>query len=335
MQKKHTLKNRLLSTLTFLLLISISWDVQAEKAIRLKWGALPARVGSFTYVATLCRTVNDDLSGRISITPVQTGGFIENIFRLKKKTVHCALTHNLAAYASYKSIADFKGKGSDRIRGLWGGYRAPILQVAIKGRGIKSIYDLNGKPYVFSPSSSSGRITKMFLESLGVQPDYKMMGIASGIDAMKAGSVDAFYRIGPLDSSILEVQSTMEIEFLPVAEEDLEKFEKAWPKHAIEYTLPANTYKGQTEPVLCLGYTCGDYSHASVNEDVIYQIVMSAYRNRDNIAASVPLTVDGNWADMWNQTLEYMKTPLHKGAVKAYRELGYTIPDELIPPEAR
>jgi len=324
-----------LSILLFLFLTLTSYDVQAEKVSRIKWGALPARVGSFTYVATLSRVLNDDLKGQISISPVQTGGFIENLYRLKKKTVHCALTHNQAAYAFYKKIADFKGKGSNQIRGLWGGYLAPILQVAIKGRGIKNIYDLSGKPYVLSPSSSSGRMTRMFLESLGIRPDYKLMGIASGIDAMKARTVDAFYRIGPLDSAILEVQSTMEIDFLPVTESDLAQFEKVWPKHAIKYTLPANTYKGQNEPILNLGYTCGDYSHAGIHEDVIYKIVMSAYQNRKKIASAVPITVDGKWADMWNQTVKYMKIPLHKGAIKAYRELGYKIPNELIPPEAK
>lgn len=150
---------------------------------------------------------------------------------------------------------------------------------------------------------------------------------------MKGGSVDAFYRIGPLDSSILEIQSTMDVTFLPVTKEDLAKFEKVWPRHALEYTLPANTYVGQTKPVLCLAYACGDYSHTGVPEDVIYKIVMSAYKHREEIAKSVPITRDGNWGDMWNQTKNFMEVPLHAGAIRAYRELGFEIPEKLIPPE--
>ena len=329
------MKRVLLSmTIIFSLAFFISGDAFA-KTYRIKWGAVSPRIGSFAYLTTMARSVNKDLKGQVTISPMETGGFLDNILRLRKRLVHCGLTHNLAAYACYKGIADFKDKQDDQLRGLWGGYVAPVLQVAIKDRGINSIYDLNGKPYVMSPGTTGGRLSRMFLESLGIKAEYKLMGISSGIDAMKAGSVDAFYRIGPLDSSILEIQSTMDVVFLPVTKDDLAKFEKAWPYHALEYTLPANTYEGQTEPVLCLAYACGDYSHTKVPEDVIYKIVMSAYKNRKEIAESVPITRDGNWQDMWNQTVNFMEVPLHKGAIKAYRELGFTIPDKLIPPEAR
>lgn len=302
---------------------------------RIKWGAVSPRIGSFAYLTTMARTVNKELKGEVSISPMETGGFLDNILRLRKRIVHCGLTHNLAAYACYKGIADFEGKQDKGLRGIWGGYVAPVLQVAIADRNINSIYELDGRPYVMSPGTTGGRLSRMFLESLGIHADYKLMGISSGIDAMKAGSVDAFYRIGPLDSSILEIQSTMEVKLLPVTEEDLAKFEKVWPKHALQATLPANTYRGQTEPILCLAYACGDYTHVEVPEDVIYKIVMAAYKNRKEIAESVPITRDGNWADMWNQTANYMEVPLHAGAIKAYRELGFTVPDKLIPPEAR
>lgn len=328
-------KQWLIVMLSFLLVIFISGDVLAARATRIKWGVASPRVGSFAYVATLARAVNKELKGQVVISPMETGGFLDNILRLRKRLLQCGLTHNLAAYACYKGVADFKGKQDDQLRGMWGGYVAPVLEVAIKGKGINSIYDLHGKPYVFSPGSTGGRLARMFLESLGIFPDYKLMGISSGIDAMKGGSVDAFYRIGPLDSSILEIQSTMDVVFLPVTQADLDKFEKAWPKHALKFTLQANTYRDQPEPVLCLAYACGDYTHTGVDEDVIYKIVMSTYKNRKNIAKAVPITRDGNWVDMWNQTLKYMEVPLHKGAIKAYRELGFAIPDKLIPPEAR
>jgi TRAP transporter TAXI family solute receptor len=322
-------------TVVLLLVVFIAGDVFAGKVTRIKWGVASPRIGSFAYVATLCRTVNKELKGEVVLSPMETGGFLDNILRLRKGLLQCGLTHNLAAYACYKGMADFKGKQGANLRNMWGGYGAPVLQVAIKGRGINSIYDLQGKPYVMSPGTTGGRLSRMFLESLGIKPDYKLMGISSGIDAMKAGSVDAFYRIGPLDSSILEIQSTMDVVFLPVTKADLDKFEKAWPKHALEYILPANTYRDQPKPVLCLAYACGDYTHTGVQEDVIYKIVKATYKHRKQIANAVPITKDGNWVDMWNQTLKYSEVPLHKGALRAYRELGFKIPDKLIPPEAR
>jgi hypothetical protein len=39
--------------------------------------------------------------------------------------------------------------------------------------------------------------------------------------------------------------------------------------------------------------------------------------------------------DYRTRTLELAPTPLHVGAVKAFRELGLTVPERLLPPEAK
>jgi alpha-amylase/alpha-mannosidase (GH57 family) len=43
----------------------------------------------------------------------------------------------------------------------------------------------------------------------------------------------------------------------------------------------------------------------------------------------------GGWEDMFAQTVKYTNVPLHKGAFRAYTELGYKVPEKLIPPEAK
>jgi TRAP transporter TAXI family solute receptor len=303
---------------------------------RIKWAAQTPRIAMFTYVATLARYVNKDLQGQIKISPMETGGLRDNLERVGIGLSQIGLTNNLCAYAKYKGIDDWKGKPPcPDIRALWGGYVGPIMNIAIANRGIKTMYDLAGKKTGWIPGTCGGVVIKMYWDTLGIKPNLQLMGTSATIDAMKAGTIDAYYRIGPLDASVLEIEAVQKLEFLATTKEDLAKFDKAHPGYAIPYVLPAKTYRDQPEDVLYLAYSCGDYAHKDIPEDVIYKIVKSAYAHRHEIADSIPVTKHGNWADMFGQTLKFVLLPLHKGAVKAYTELGYKVPDNLIPPEAK
>jgi len=318
----------------FFITVFFSTNVLAD-AYRIKWGAQTPRIAMFTYVATLARYVNQDLKGEVSIVPMETSGLLDNLVRVQRGLCQVGLTNNIGAYAMYKGILEFDGKPAPQIRSLWGGYVGPIMNIAIAGRGIETMRDLHGKRVGFIPGTYGAIIIKRLWDSLGIKPDLKLMGTSATIDAMKSGTIDAYYRIGPLDASVLEIESVQKLKFLGTTKEELAIMEKAFPNHAIPYILPAKTYRDQPEDVMFQAYTCGDYTNTSVPEDIIYKIVKSAYSHRKEIADTVQVTKVGEWAKMFEQTVKYVNVPLHKGAVKAYTELGYKVPDKLIPPEAR
>jgi hypothetical protein len=302
---------------------------------RIKWGAQTPRIAMFTYVATVARYVNQDLKGEVSIIPMETGGLRDNLVRVSKGLCHIGLTNNIGAYEMYKGILDWEGKPSPHLRSLWGGYVGPIMNIAIAGRGIETMHDLTGKRVGFIPGTYGAIIIKRLWDTLGIKPNLMLMGTSATIDAMKSGSIDAYYRIGPLDASVLEIEAVQKLKFLGTTKEELAALEKAYPNNAIPYVLKAKTYRDQPEDVLFQAYSCGDYTVKDIPEHIIYKIVKSVYSRRKEIADTVPVTKLGNWVEMFEQTLKYVNVPLHKGAVKAYTELGHKVPDKLIPPEAR
>ncbi|TRZ47816.1 TAXI family TRAP transporter solute-binding subunit [bacterium] len=311
-----------------------SANVFAE-VYRIKWGAASTRIAMFTYVASVSQHVNKDLKGDVSVVPVETGGLLDNLARVSKGLNQIGLTDNLLAYATYKGEYEYKGKQDTTLRSLWGGYVGPIMNIALAGRGIESMRDLHGRKVGFAPGTAGGRIIKMFWETLGIVPKYQLMGIGATIDGMKQGSIEAYYRIGPLDASVLEIEAVQKLKFLGTTKEELAVFEKKYPYHAIPYVLPAKTYRDQPQDVLFAAYVCGDYTTNRVPEDVIYKIVKTVHAHRKEIANTVQVTKLGGWEDMFGQTVKYVNVPLHKGALKAYTELGYKVPEKLIPPEAK
>ena len=67
------MKKVLTATMIFMIIAAFTaTDVFAAKLIRLKWGAVSPRVGSFAYVATMARLVNKDLGEMLNMsrTPI-------------------------------------------------------------------------------------------------------------------------------------------------------------------------------------------------------------------------------------------------------------------------
>ncbi len=60
------------------------------------------------------------------------------------------------------------------------------------------------------------------------------------------------------------------------------------------------------------------------------------WENRAAIVEPLATLKEGKFDDMIGNVVKFgLKVPLHAGAVKFYREIGQTIPAELIPPEAK
>ncbi|MCX7873947.1 MAG: TAXI family TRAP transporter solute-binding subunit [Caldimicrobium sp.] len=307
----------------------------AKSKYYLKWGATSVRSGLYANTVAMAKVVNKAYPGEIEVVVVETGGFLENLSRIQRKAIHLGPADASAGYANYAGIIDFQGKPNPDLRTLWGGYITPIHIVVNAKEKVYSVQDLTGIPFAFNPGTTSGRLVDLFFKSLGVKPDYKMMGIGASVDAMKAGVVKAWYKAGFKDSAILDLESVMEIRILPVTKEMIDKFNSVYPGQGISMTIPAGLFKSVTKPQLSLAYIVTDFVHKDVPEEVVYKIVKAVWENRKEIADSVLTLKEGNFEDMYGMAIKYLKVPLHPGAVKFYREKGFSIPDHLIPPELK
>ena len=90
--------------------------------------------------------------------------------------------------------------------------------------------------------------------------------------------------------------------------------------------LPANTYEGQTEDVPSYAASALLVVRSDVPEDLVYEITKLFMNNVDYLESVHPAL--GN---LHKETvLNGLATPLHPGAVRAYRELGVPGIDEYV-----
>jgi len=327
---------RLLFLLAILILPMVLSGIAEAKKIVLKWGATSVRSGLYANTVSMASVVNKAYPGEIEIRVVETGGYIENLVRIQRKSIHLGPADASAAYANYEGIIDYKGKSNKDLRSLWGGYITPIHIVTTKESGADTIQKIHRLPFAMNPGTTSGRAIEMFFDSIGIKPDYKMMGIGTSVDAIKTGTVKGWFKAGFKDSAILELESAMEINVLPVHRRMIDKMNEKYPGQAKSMYIPANLFRAVKKEQLSFAYVVSDFVHKDLPEDVVYKIVKAVWENRKELVWGLPTLREGNFDDMYGNAEKYIQVPLHRGAVKFYREvLNVWIPDKLLPPEMK
>ena len=321
--------------LSFILAIAFVTPAKAQ-AFRFKLGSTSVRSGLYANTVALAGVINKAYRGEIVVTVVETGGYVENLERLRRRSIHAGPASAGAAAASYLGILDWDGKPDQYLRALWGGYFTPIHLVASKKSGIATVEGFGGRPFAMNPGTTSGWHMEYFFKVLGIQPDYKLMGLGASPDAMKAGVVDGWFKAGFKDAAVLDIEAAMEISVVPIRTDHMEKAEKAQPGLHRSMTIPAGLFKAVKNDQLSYAYVIGDFVRKDVPEDVVYKIVKAVWENRAAIVAPLATLKEGKFDDMVGNAVKFgLKVPLHAGAVKFYREIGQTIPPELIPPETK
>lgn len=324
--------------LAFSLLVviaSTTLEVNAA-AFRFKFGSTSVRSGLYANTVAMAGIINKAYPGEIIVTVVETGGYVENLERLRRGTIHAGPASTGAGAASYLGILDWKGKPDKDLRALWGGYFTPIHLVASKKSGITKVEDFAGKTFAMNPGTTSGWHMEYFMDAIGIKPNYKLMGLGASPDAMKAGVVDGWFKAGFKDAAILDIEAAMDITIVPVTKELMDKAEKVQPGLHRSMTIPKGLFKAVTQDQLSYAYVISDFVSRKVPDDIVYKVVKAVWENRAALIAPLATLREGKFDDMVGNAVNFgLKVPFHAGAVKFYREVGQKIPSELIPPEMK
>jgi len=322
-------------TLSFLFIVSTALQVNAA-AFRFKFGSTSVRSGLYANTVAMAGVINKAYPGEIMVTVVETGGYVENLERLRRGTIHAGPASTGATAASYLGILDWKGKPDKDLRTLWGGYFTPIHLVASKKSGITKVEDFAGKTFAMNPGTTSGWHMEYFLDAIAIKPNYKLMGLGASPDAMKAGVVDGWFKAGFKDAAVLDIEAAMEITIVPVTKDVMEKADKVQPGLHRSMTIPTGLFKAVKNDQLSYAYVIGDFVVKKVPDDVVYKIVKAVWENRAALVAPLATLKQGKFDDMVGNAVNFgLKVPFHAGALKFYREVGQKIPPELIPPEMK
>ena len=258
----------------------------------------------------------------MSVSVEVTGGTVENPGLVNLGDCEIGIANSDMAYFALVGEKPFEAEHPN-LKGWINGMAPGVVHYAVlNSSGINTLADLKGKRIAVGPQGNS---TSLFLAKvLGVlgiaweeiTPSY--LSFADGLQALVDGKVDmAIVSAGPPVSSIIELAASGKAwHLIDFDAEFTAKFLEAYPYY-ISYTIPANTYNGQTADVHTTATTNMLMVNANLSEEFVYQMTKAAFENLSDWAAAANSVKTITLKDAPNTSI-----PLHEGAARYYREVG-------------
>lgn len=267
-------------------------------------------------------------------TTVKAGSGGTNVVTVNRGMSQIGHTSTENLYAAAKALYPFDEKQTDNVMGVCKVMQNAFHLVVPAKAPFESVEELVEQQYPLKISAGSkgsgieGMFRKLLaeygvtyedIESWGGKVEF--LGFSEAVTLYKDGELNALTIASGIPySHILDVSTSRDVKLLGVPSEFVEKFST---EGYAGVTIPANSYKGQTEDVHTFGAGVVLVANSEANEFVIYEVTKWL-----NSEAGIELMGGIN-----KGFTDYMKGPetgisgfdridLHPGAEKFYREAG-------------
>jgi uncharacterized protein len=212
------------------------------------------------------------------------------------------------------------------VRALFAMYETPFQGIALRGSGITSLGDLDGRRVSVGPAGGTpGTYWPRILEELGVNATVNYAGAADAAGQLQDGLIDAFlFAAGLPIAAFSQLAAEADVVTFSFTDEEHAQVLEAFPEVS-DFTIPAGTYPVQEEDENSIAMWNYAVVHQDMPESLAYEITKTVLENNERmmqIHAAAVATVIENWDN--NSFL-----PFHPGAVRYYEEQGIEIPEDL------
>lgn len=267
------------------------------------------------------------------ITVEATGGPGSNIELIGNGDAQIGVVAMSIALPAINGTGWAEGKDFSNLRSMFGVHDALMDGLALKDKGINSIYDLNGKVVSLGPAGGTPALAVPdIFKYLKIEPKYVNLGQEDSINALKDGQIDAAIFFGGVPRpAFQEIAASHEVTQLVLSAEEVDKLIKELPQYS-KGTIAAGTYSYMKEDITAIKDRYAFAVSKDIPEQVVYEIVKATLDNMNDFK-KVHKSLDK--LETGEKLLDGIALPMHPGAIKAFEEIGVTIPDYLIPPEMK
>lgn len=281
------------------------------------------------YYATggsICRLMNKNRKVHgIRCSVESTGGSVYNLNTIAAGELDMGVCQSDWQYHAYNGTSTFEKKGPNKdLRAIFSVHAEPFTVVARKDSGIKEFKDLKGKRVnIGNPGSGQRGTMEVVMKAYGwTKADFKLASELKSAEQGKAlcdNKIDAFvFTIGHPSGSIKEPTTTCDCVLVPVTGPEIDKLVKEAPYYRTA-TVPGGMYRGTDTDTKTFGVGATFVSSTDVPEEVIYNVVKAVFENFDQFKKLHPCFKVLKKEEMIKDGLS---APLHKGAIKYYKEAG-------------
>lgn len=278
---------------------------------------------------------------KIGMSAINSAGSGENVKLLRENEVQFAILQGLFGYYAWNGVGPIEGDGPQKnlrsVSMLWQNVEQfTILSSKAKTGTVEDLMALKGQRMALG-KKNSGTIgsNATLLKNMGIDinSDYELVYVGYGpsADALQNGQVvgmstPAGVPTGAVTRAIAAMGSKITV--LNFTDEQAKKADgglNLWTK----YVIAPGTYPKQEQEITTIAQPNFLAVRADVDEDAVYLITKTLYENLPFLNAIHKATK----AMDIKKAISGLPMPLHPGAARYYKEIGITIPDNLIAKE--
>src|SRR5918998_77149 len=273
----------------------------------------------YVYGGALADQITQNIDG-VEATAEATSASVDNMNLIAGESSDIAFSLADTAADAVVGREDFEGEQvpAQALAQLYINY----TQIATTaGSGINSIEDLRDKSVsVGSPGSGTEVIALRVLRAAGIDPDAdidrQQLGVDESVDAVRDGTIDAFFWSGGLPTgAVTDLATTNQIVLLPSVDY-LSPLQQQYGDVYQQEIIPAGTYEGFDQDVAVIGVPNYLVVNESMDEQMAYDITRILFEQQDALAEAHP---EANNLDI-NTAPQTPPLELHPGAQRYYDE---------------
>ncbi len=254
-----------------------------------------------------------------------TGGSKFNINAIDSRDLDFGIAQADTQYLAYNGKGPWEGKPVKKLRAVFALAPEAVTFIAAEDSGVKSVLDVKGKVINLGDPGSGNRVNAMdIFRTVGLVPgkDFRDEKIkpADAPRILQDGRIDGFfYTVGHPNGNIKEATAgKRKVRIVPITGLD------ALLKDAPYYAMTAIDMKqypdavNAKDKVETLGMLATFVTSEDTPDDVVYAITKEVMENLDSFRKLHPALGGLTRESM----LQGLTAPIHRGAMKYYKEAG-------------
>ena len=311
-------------------LISISILLQGCETQKINFVTIGTGGVTGLYYPTggaISRMINQRVNEfKIKATVESTSGSVFNINAVLKGDMEFGVAQSDRQYQAYHGMAEWSEAGAQKkLRAIFSIHPEPITLVVSEKSGIKDIRDLKGKRInMGNPGSGQLQNSRDVLAATGLSEQDLSVEHVKAVEApglLQDERLDGFfYTVGHPNGNIKEATSgRIKVFIVPIKGITKDKMIEKYPYYA-EAIIPCEFYPRalNTKDIETIGVKATFVTSEDVDEDIVYAMTKVVFENFEDFKSLHPAYQVLTKENM----LKGLTSPIHKGALKYYRETG-------------
>ncbi|ARE41151.1 TRAP transporter solute receptor, TAXI family precursor [Rhodovulum sp. P5] len=261
--------------------------------------------------------------GAIIVTVEESQGSVQNVMEVRARGGDYVFTTPPALVGlAQKGAAMFEGKGDpkfDTIRALFPIPSLTMHFVMSDASGVTDFAGMEGKTILLGKGSFGAREGEKYLGLFGLTDKVKIADVelSNAVPALKNGQIDGFVTAGSWPApNVIEAAASTGVTVLSLTDDQIAATNRA------RLVIPAGTYAGQQSDIVTTSLPVVAYTTTAMDDDTAYELTRTFWEEKARMAEGAPW-----WAGVDQGLMVNIAGKIHPGALRYYKEAGFTLTD--------